>query len=199
MSAARRFVLALDQGTTGSTALVVDGDGAVRARGYAELPQHYPRPGWVEHDPEDIWTSTETASGQFYVPNLPTEEVFTTPDWRRTEGHVRATQPLVLVGGTVVNDLEQLLKLRSIPFCMKLYERREDMEALIGNLISRRDDVMADTEELSRKLSAAVEQHRAAGFDLPEPMEADEPGEVGVAPVPEEAEITEPAQKIPTP
>jgi glycerol kinase len=64
VSAARRFVLALDQGTTGSTALVVDGDGAVRARGYAELPQHYPRPGWVEHDPEDIWTSMEAAAGQ---------------------------------------------------------------------------------------------------------------------------------------
>ena len=64
MSAARRFVLALDQGTTGSTALVVDGDGAVRARGYAELPQHFPRPGWVEHDPEDIWSTMETATGQ---------------------------------------------------------------------------------------------------------------------------------------
>ena len=64
MSAARRFVLALDQGTTGSTALVVDGDGAVRARGYAELPQHFPRPGWVEHDPEDIWSTMETAAGQ---------------------------------------------------------------------------------------------------------------------------------------
>jgi glycerol kinase len=64
VSAARRFVLALDQGTTGSTALVVDGDGAVRARGYAELPQHFPRPGWVEHDPEDIWSTMETAAGQ---------------------------------------------------------------------------------------------------------------------------------------
>ena len=49
---------------------------------------------------------TETSPGQFYVPNLPTEEVFTTPDRRRTEGHVRSTQPLVLVGGTVVRDLE---------------------------------------------------------------------------------------------
>jgi aminopeptidase len=48
----------------------------------------------------------ETAVGQFYVPNLPTEEVFTAPDWRRTEGTVRATEPLVLLGGTVVNDLE---------------------------------------------------------------------------------------------
>ncbi|HEV8672888.1 MAG TPA: glycerol kinase GlpK [Methylomirabilota bacterium] len=52
---APRYVLALDQGTTGSTALVVDADGAVRARGYRELPQYFPRPGWVEHDPEEIW------------------------------------------------------------------------------------------------------------------------------------------------
>jgi len=54
----RRHVLALDQGTTGSTVLVVDPDGAVRGRGYAELPQHFPRPGWVEHDPEEIWQTT---------------------------------------------------------------------------------------------------------------------------------------------
>jgi aminopeptidase len=54
------------------------------------------------------WTAAgiETYWGQFYVPNLPTEEVFTTPDSRRTEGKVRSTQPLVLVGGTVVRDLE---------------------------------------------------------------------------------------------
>ena len=61
---ARRFVLALDQGTTGSTALVVDPEGGVRARGYAELPQHYPQPGWVEHDPAEIWATTVQALGQ---------------------------------------------------------------------------------------------------------------------------------------
>jgi len=61
---ARRFVLALDQGTTGSTALVVDGDGAIRARGYAELPQHYPQPGWVEHDPLQIWRSVGQAAAE---------------------------------------------------------------------------------------------------------------------------------------
>jgi glycerol kinase len=54
---ARRYVLALDQGTTGSTALVVDAEGHVRARGYRELPQYFPRPGWVEHDPEEIWAT----------------------------------------------------------------------------------------------------------------------------------------------
>jgi aminopeptidase len=53
-----------------------------------------------------IGAGTETAWGQWYTPNLPTEEVFTAPDYRRTEGTVRATRPLVLVGGTVVRDLE---------------------------------------------------------------------------------------------
>jgi aminopeptidase len=53
-----------------------------------------------------IAAGTETARGQFYVPNLPTEEVFTVPDRRRTEGHVRSTRPLVLLGGTIVRDLE---------------------------------------------------------------------------------------------
>ena len=61
---ARRYVLALDQGTTGSTALVVDPDGHVRDRGYAELPQHYPQPGWVEHDPAQIWATVVQALGQ---------------------------------------------------------------------------------------------------------------------------------------
>jgi DivIVA domain-containing protein len=50
-------------------------------------------------------------------------------------------------------------------------QRREDTEALIGDLIRRREDVIADTEELSGKLTAAVEQHRAAGFELPERIE----------------------------
>ncbi|HYE91480.1 MAG TPA: glycerol kinase GlpK, partial [Terriglobales bacterium] len=56
------YVLALDQGTSGSTALVVDAAGGVRSRGYAELPQHYPQPGWVEHDPEEIWRTVEAAA-----------------------------------------------------------------------------------------------------------------------------------------
>jgi glycerol kinase len=59
---ARRYILALDQGTTGSTALVVDPDGRVLARGYAELPQYFPQPGWVEHDPEEIWSTVERAA-----------------------------------------------------------------------------------------------------------------------------------------
>jgi aminopeptidase len=47
----------------------------------------------------------ETVDGVFHVANIPTEEVFTSPDWRRTEGTVRSTRPLQL-GGTIVHDLE---------------------------------------------------------------------------------------------
>src|ERR1043165_1645004 len=49
------FVLSIDQGTTGTTALVFDRNCRVRGRGYNEFTQHYPRPGWVEHDAEEIW------------------------------------------------------------------------------------------------------------------------------------------------
>ena len=49
------LILAIDQGTTGTTCLVVDDELHVLGRGYRELPQHFPRPGWVEHDPEEIW------------------------------------------------------------------------------------------------------------------------------------------------
>ena len=53
----KTYILAIDQGTTGTTARVVDHDGIVRGRGYAKIPQYYPKPGWVEHDPEEIWKS----------------------------------------------------------------------------------------------------------------------------------------------
>jgi len=51
-------ILALDQGTTGSTALVIHQDGTVLGRGYREFTQHFPQPGWVEHDAEEILAVT---------------------------------------------------------------------------------------------------------------------------------------------
>jgi glycerol kinase len=55
-------VLALDQGTTGSTALVFSSEGAILGRGYREFTQHFPQPGWVEHDPVEIWNVTMEAA-----------------------------------------------------------------------------------------------------------------------------------------
>jgi glycerol kinase len=57
------LILAIDQGTTGTTVLVLDAARTVRARGYREFPQIYPRPGEVEHDPEAIWGSVTGAMG----------------------------------------------------------------------------------------------------------------------------------------
>lgn len=57
-------ILAIDAGTTGVTALVIDKNGQIIARGYSEFEQHFPQPGWVEHDPEQIWQATLAAVKQ---------------------------------------------------------------------------------------------------------------------------------------
>ena len=54
-------ILAIDQGTTGTTCLLVGRDLQVIARATREFPQHYPQPGWVEHDPDELWTSVRGA------------------------------------------------------------------------------------------------------------------------------------------
>ena len=50
-------VLALDSGTTSARAIVFDHDGSIRAVAQKEFTQYYPKPGWVEHDPVEIWTA----------------------------------------------------------------------------------------------------------------------------------------------
>jgi glycerol kinase len=57
-----KHVLAIDQGTTGTTALVISADGEVAGRAYQEITQHYPQPGWVEHDPDEILERTLIAA-----------------------------------------------------------------------------------------------------------------------------------------
>src|ERR1700759_5618314 len=51
-------ILAIDQGTTSSRAMVFRADVSVAASAQQEFPQHFPASGWVEHEPEDIWAST---------------------------------------------------------------------------------------------------------------------------------------------
>jgi glycerol kinase len=57
-------VLAIDCGTTGVTALVVSENGLVESRGYQEFAQHFPQPGWVEHEPDEIWVAVISACRQ---------------------------------------------------------------------------------------------------------------------------------------
>jgi glycerol kinase len=59
-----KYVLALDQGTTSSRAMLFDRDGETRASASQEFKQYYPEPGWVEHDAEEIWQSQRSVAEQ---------------------------------------------------------------------------------------------------------------------------------------
>ncbi len=58
------MILAIDQGTTGSTCLVFDREGKIAGRAYSEFEQRFPRPGWVEHDANEIWEVTLRVAGE---------------------------------------------------------------------------------------------------------------------------------------
>ncbi len=58
------MILAIDQGTTGTTCLVFDGEGRIAGRAYSEFEQHFPRPGWVEHDAAEIWEVTRRVGAE---------------------------------------------------------------------------------------------------------------------------------------
>ena len=71
-----RFVMALDQGTTSSRALLVDRSGAISATEQFEFHQSFPHPGWVEHDPEEIWqTQLRAARGVLEATNVSPSDV----------------------------------------------------------------------------------------------------------------------------
>ncbi len=58
------LILAIDQGTTGTTCLVFDSDAELTGGAYRELRQHFPKPGWVEHDATEIWELTQAVAGE---------------------------------------------------------------------------------------------------------------------------------------
>jgi glycerol kinase len=58
------MILAIDAGTTGVTAIAINKDGSKSALGYQEFPQHFPQPGWVEHDLEEIWQAAQSSVKQ---------------------------------------------------------------------------------------------------------------------------------------
>jgi glycerol kinase len=60
----KKYVLSLDQGTTSSRAILFDHDGQILARAQKEFRQIFPKPGWVEHDPEEIWSSQSSVTAE---------------------------------------------------------------------------------------------------------------------------------------
>src|SRR3954470_1805501 len=59
-----KHVLAIDEGTSGATCLMIGEDGRVAGRGYREIPQYFPQPGWVEHDASEILECVRVAARQ---------------------------------------------------------------------------------------------------------------------------------------
>jgi len=91
-----RYLLAIDQGTTGTTALLVDERLALRGKITVDFPQHFPQPGWVEHDGEEIWVSVcQAVSGVLAATGVPasaiagigiTNQRETVLPWQRSDG-----------------------------------------------------------------------------------------------------------------
>jgi len=91
-----RYLLAIDQGTTGTTALLIDEKLALRGKLTVDFPQHFPQPGWVEHDAEQIWVSVcQAVSGVLAASGVPasaiagigiTNQRETVLPWQRSDG-----------------------------------------------------------------------------------------------------------------
>ncbi|MBE9128454.1 MULTISPECIES: glycerol kinase GlpK [unclassified Coleofasciculus] len=69
MTTNAKYVLALDLGTTGNRAILFDAQGAIAGQVYKEFTQHYPKPGWLEHDPNEIWQDTRACMQQVLKDN----------------------------------------------------------------------------------------------------------------------------------
>ncbi len=62
-----RYILVIDQGTSGTKAIVVDHNGAIVSRAYREITQYYPQPGWVEQDPREVWNASLSAISEAFL------------------------------------------------------------------------------------------------------------------------------------
>ena len=111
-------VLSLDQGTTGSTALVFSREGKIIGRAYSEFTQSYPQPGWVEHDPDEIFAvSLQVMTDALEVAHIQSSELKaigianqreTTVVWDRDTG--RPIHPAIVWQSRQTADICQQLK-----------------------------------------------------------------------------------------
>ena len=93
----KRYIMTFDQGTTGSRVLIIDRQGEIKGNAYREIRQIYPKPGWVEHDPVEIWdTSLNCAEEVFAKSGIRPAEIAgigitnqreTTVLWERNTGN----------------------------------------------------------------------------------------------------------------
>ncbi len=139
------MILAIDQGTTGTTCLVVDEELRVHRRGYVELRQHFPQPGWVEHDPDEIWESVLAAAAQAGLDGVEavaiTNQRETTILWNRSTG--RPVAPAI-----VWQD-------------RRTAERCRELDA---GLIRERTGLVPDPYFSGTKLEWLLREHPASGL-----------------------------------
>jgi glycerol kinase len=148
-----KAVLALDQGTTSSRAVVFDVEGNVRAFAQREFTQHFPQPGWVEHDPRELWTSQyETAAQALRQSGLSPRDIVaigitnqreTALLWDRSSG-----EPLC--NAIVWQDR------RTAAQCDALRERR------LGDLVAERTGLVLDPYFSATKLAWMLERCEGA-------------------------------------
>jgi glycerol kinase len=122
-------VLAIDQGTTGTTCLVVGADGTVVSRAYREITQHYPRPGWVEHDAAEILERTLAAAR---------EAVTAAGVIPRAIGITNQRETVVVwdrVTGTPVGRAIVWQDRRTAARCLELASRAEEITARTGLVV----------------------------------------------------------------
>ena len=88
------YLLALDQGTSSSRSIVFDAQGRIVASAQLELPQIYPRPGWVEHDPREIWrTQLSTAREALAKAGITAKDIRAVDGGSRAPRHRLAGSP----------------------------------------------------------------------------------------------------------
>ncbi|RDD63460.1 glycerol kinase GlpK [Ferruginivarius sediminum] len=143
-----RHILAIDQGTTSSRAIVFDGRGRIVADAQKELPQHFPRSGWVEHDPEDIWRDTlETARGAMEKAGLAAGDIAGIGITNQRETAVIWDRET----GKPVHNAIVWQDRRGAPLCDKL--RKDGHEALI----QRRTGLLVDSYFSATKIAWILE------------------------------------------
>jgi glycerol kinase len=154
-----RLVLALDQGTTSSRALVFDRDGDVVALAQQEHPQSFPKPGWVEHDPAAIWrTQLSTARAALAKARVSARDVAaigianqreTTIVWERATG--RAIHPAIVWQCR-----------RTADRCAQLRRRRDRNGRSLAHVISRKSGLVVDAYFSATKVAWILDHVRGA-------------------------------------
>ncbi|MDE0186489.1 MAG: glycerol kinase GlpK [Candidatus Poribacteria bacterium] len=124
--ARRRYILSIDQGTTGSTVLLIDTYGEIVARGYCEFTQRYPHPGWVEHDAAEIWEVTRNVISNLVNAHEVAQQIAaiglanqreTTVVWNRSTG--KPIHPAIVWQCRRTSGVCEDLKARGVENCVR--------------------------------------------------------------------------------